>query len=57
MSTINTIEVGEALNSQAAHIEAANKKIFTFFQDTSEKIANTNSNLEAVRLEIQNIKR
>ena len=57
MSAIGSIEVGEALNSQAVHIEAANKKIFSFLQDTSEKIANTNSDLEAVRLEIQNIKR
>ena len=56
MSAIGSIEVGEALNSQAVHIIAANEKIFSFIQDTSEKIANTNSNLEAVRLELQNIK-
>ena len=54
---MSTIEVGEALNSQAVHIENANRRILAFFQDTSEKITNTNSNLEAIRLEVQTIKK
>ena len=57
MSGFGSLEVGEALNSQAAHIIAANEKICTFIQVTSEKIAKKDSELKAVRLELQNIKR
>ena len=43
MSGFGSLKVGEALNSQATHIIAANEKICTFIQVTSEKIAKTDS--------------